>query len=133
MGFLARWLAGAFAPRKVMRVGMPSGAIRHDNTSIQQQRGWRRTGKRYTGPFATPYGTWLGRVENAGDILRCYIRNPPTDVVSLHEKWSCFARESADGWWRIHLAVSPVDHDVSSVILYVERVLIESHRRAGKA
>ena len=97
-----------------------------------QHNGWRRTGNSYSGPFATPYGTWLGRVENAGDLLRCYIKDPPTDIVSRHEKWPCFARDTPDGWWQIHLAVSPIDHDVSSVILYVERVLIESHRRAGK-
>jgi len=132
MRFFSRWFCGAVAPRKVMLVSIPAGAVRRDETSLAQQRGWRRRGKHYAGPFATPHGTWLGRVEAAGDVFRCYVKDPPIDIVSRHEKWPCFSRDTPDGWWRINLAVSPVDRDVSAVILYVERLLIESHRRAGK-
>jgi len=132
MGKFTTWLGGAMAPRKVMRVPMPPGAIRPDESSLLQQRGWRRSGKHYAGPFATPFGTWHGRIEAAGDVFRCYIKDPPIDVVARHHKWACFSRDSTQGWWRINLAVSPIDHDVSAVLLYVERLLIESHRLAGR-
>lgn len=132
MGFLTKWFGAAIAPQKVRRVSLPANAIRPNDISLLQQRGWRRRGNQYTGPFATPFGTWHGRVEAAGDILRCYIKDPPVSVVSGHHKWPCFSRDGPDGWFRIHLTVSPCDRDVSAVILYVERVMIESYRRAGK-
>jgi len=133
MSMFGRLLRDAFGPHaKVMRVPMPRGAISHDDSSLLQQRGWRRNGKEYSGPFATPFGTFQGRIEAAGDVFRCYIKNPPMDEVNRHPKWPCFSRADDATWWRINIAVIPIDHDVNAVVLYVERLLIEAHRLAGK-
>lgn len=133
MGILTKCLAAVFGQPNVVLVRMPRAAVSRDNSSVLQQRGWRQSKRTYAGPYATPHGTWHGRIEPAGDVLRCYIKDPPTDVVSRHEKWPCFAPDTPDGWWRIHLAVNPINNDPNAVILYVERILVESFRRASNA
>lgn len=117
--------------QRVMRVATPRNAVARDATTIMQQRGWRRTGDTYEGPFATPYGTWHGRITAAGDIFRCAIKDPPIDAINRHPKRACFSQDSK-GWWRVNLAINPIDGDVNSIIVYVERVLIESLRLSGK-
>ena len=113
-------------------VPTPAGAVKRDATSLLQQRGWRQTRNLYSGPYATAYGVWLGLIEHAGDCFRVLIKNPPVDIVKAHPKWTCFSRDQ-HGWWRVDLAVNPVDGDVNAVIHYVERLLTESFKRAGKS
>jgi len=120
-------------PPKVRKVSTPAGAVRRNNTSLFQQRGWQRRGKSYSGPFATKFGTWSGKIEDAGSgFLRVFIKDPPMAAVDKHPKRPCFYCDQ-HGWWRINLATPPVDGDVNAVIHYVERVLTESFQRAGKS
>jgi hypothetical protein len=113
------------------RIALPAGAVTPDNTGILQQRGWQRKGATYCGPFATPYGTWHGQLEPAGDYFRCYIKNPPMQVIARHPKAPCFHNYSGD-WWRINLQRSPVDGDPAAVIVHVERLITEAHRLAAR-
>jgi len=116
-------------PPKVRMVATPAGAVRRNNTSLLQQRGWKKRPKSYSGPFATNFGTWSGRIEHAGGgFLRVYIKDPPMTAVDKHPKRPCFYRDK-HGWWRINLATPPIDGDVNAVIHYVERVLTESFQR----
>ena len=121
---------------KVTLVPMPAGAITTSTASLLERRGWRQQGKTYSGPYATPYGTWHGLLEDtggghtAGDYFRCYIYNPPIDILAYHPKLPCFSAAS-DGWWRVNLARSPIDGDPSAIVLHIERLLIEAHRLAG--
>ena len=117
---------------RMTRAPIPAGAVMPDATSVLQQRGWKQSGNEYHGPFATPFGTWHGRLEAAGDTFRCYIKNPPMDIIGLHPKWPCFSQTSTHHWWRINLQRSPVDRDPSAIVLHIERILTEAHRLAGK-
>jgi hypothetical protein len=92
------------------------------------QRGWKQTrAGTFAGPYATRHGTWPGEIEHAGDTLRVFIRNPPA-CIRNHPKWVCFHKHDDYGWFRIHLAVSPVDRDANAVIRYVERLITESFK-----
>lgn len=107
---------------------MPVGTVARDKTSILQQRGWKLEDKNtFTGPYATPYGTWHGWVHRAGDRSRVMIHNPPMEVINKHPKRGCF-HPAENGWWAINLHTEPVDGDVSSIITYVEQVIRESFR-----
>ena len=122
---------------KVTLVPMPAGAITTSTASVLEQRGWRQQGDTYSGPYATPYGTWHGHLQAvpgyaAAPYFRCYIYNPPIDILAYHPKLPCFSNPGSDGWWRVNLATCPIDGDPSAIVLHVERVLIEAHRLAGK-
>ena len=130
MGILKR----LFTPRrppKVTKVPTPPDAVPRDPASLLQKRGWGRTGNdHYAGHFATRFGTWPGRIERAGDTFRVFIKNPP-DVVAKHPKWACFSRQH-NGWWKINIYTNPVDRDPNAVAYYIERVLAEAFKMAGK-
>lgn len=126
------WLWGARDRRaKVAVVPLPRGAIAPSNLSVLEQRGWRRSGNTYSGPYATPYGTWHGHLEDAGGYFRCYIHKPPIHALAYHPKLPCFSDAGSGGWWRVNLAMSPIDGDPNAIVLHVERFLTEAHRRAG--
>jgi len=102
------------------------------NRSGVDKRGWAHVGKQhYTGHFATRFGTWPGRIEGAGDTFRVFIKNPP-EVIANHPKWPCFSRQDKAGWWKINININPIDRDPNAVAYYVERVLSEAFKMAGK-
>ena len=102
--------------RKVTRIAAPHGAVRRATKTLMQQRGWKNTWAGYTGHYAASgYGTWPGKIEQAGGgALRVFIRNPPT-VLQRHPKWGCFHKHDDSGWYRIHLHTNPVDGDPNAV------------------
>jgi hypothetical protein len=92
-----------------------------------EKKGWGA----WSGPYATSYGTWPGKIEDAGGrTLRVFIHNPPACLQS-HPKWGCFHNHDANGWWRIHLHHQPIDGDPNAVIRYVEQLIVESFRHKG--
>lgn len=114
---------------KVTRIAVPSGAVKRSNLTLMQQRGWTatRTCNGWAGPYATKYGTWPGTIEKAGDTFRVFIRNPPS-VLQRHARWHCFHSHGDDGWYSIHLAISPVDNDPNAIVRYVEQIITESFK-----
>ncbi len=126
------WLFGS-ASLKVVRHTPQRRAstklVARDNTPLTAKRGWRRSGKRWSGPYACRHGTWHGKIEKRGDRFNVLIKKPP-EVVRNHPKFVCFHNDKS-GWMRIHLHHNPADQDVNAVIAYVERLLAESFRLAG--
>lgn len=114
-------------PARVVRhpPPLPGRRIVHpDTTPLLQQRGWSKRGNTWHGHYATPYGTYPGRIEKRGHRLRPYIKNPPPQIQD-HRKWACFHRERG-GWWWVHLHTNPRDGDYNAVLAYIERILIEA-------
>jgi hypothetical protein len=115
------------AKSNVTRIATPRGTVVRSSSPLMQQRGWQQTRTGAEGPFATRYGTWPGRIENAGDTLRVSMRDPPPSLRN-HPKWPCFHKHGNAGWYRIHLATNPVDGDPNAVIRYVEQIITESFK-----
>jgi len=113
------------ASSNVTRIAAPYGAAQRSTATLMEQRGWKTRWNAWTGPYATRFGTWPGRIEKAGDTLRVYIHNPPRQL-QRHHKWVCF-HTTDNGWYRIHLAVHPVDRDPNAVVRYVEQLTTESY------
>jgi len=85
----------------------------------------------WAGPYATRDGTWPGNIQQAGDTLRIFVKNPPS-AMQQHPKWPCFHKHDNSGWWRIHLHTYPVDGDPNAIIRYVEQILTEACKRSSK-
>jgi len=101
--------------------------VTREAVSMLAQRGWSKVGRNhYTGVYATVVGTWKGEIERAGDRWRVRIYKPPKSMTSKHPKRGCF-HEDTGGWWRINLHTEPVDNSPDAIIVYVEKVLNESH------
>ena len=99
-------MMGFFSQHKnVTRIAAPHGAVRRSTATLIEQRGWKKTWGAWSGPFATHYGTWPGKIEKAGDTLRVFIQNPPAEIHH-HPKYACFHSRD-DGWYRIHLHTQP--------------------------
>lgn len=104
--------------------------IEPDTTPLIDQRGWKKNRNTWSGPYATKYGTWHGRIERRGDVFDVLINKPPPEVQEHSKRFQCFSKQER-GWWKIHLHTNPVDGDPSAIIDYVERLLhrsIESGR-----
>ena len=127
------WFSADDTTRAPTARGSDPAEVVRDTTPIWQLRGWKREADRrtYAGPYATKFGTWHGHIRATPDAMSVYIYDPPQNL-RRHPAWHCFhPRESK--WWSIHLAQQPVDpSDVNSVIVYVERLIVESYRLASK-
>lgn len=98
-----------------------------DNTPLYVRRGWSGTGNIHKGYYRTRFGAWQGRIERHGDIFDPYIKNPPVSQLKKHPRWVCCQKQKGNEWL-IHLHKQPSDKDIGSIILYVESLIIESHR-----
>jgi hypothetical protein len=103
-------------------------AIKPDNTPLYLKRGWTAKRNRYRGYYRTAYGAWRGEIIRRGDKFNVFIFNPPIEKVKNHPRWPCFHKDKS-GRWRIDLAKNPKDRDLSAIIFYVERVIIESFNK----
>ena len=99
--------------------------VKPDNTPLCIQRGWALRKNTYHGYYRTKYGAWQGEIVRRGDKFNVYIHNPPLERIKSHSRWPCF-HEGKNGKWRIHLAKNPKDGDISAIIFYVERIILES-------
>jgi hypothetical protein len=109
---------------KVTRHANPPEAMKPRTSALMQERGWTKTSRGWAGPIKTSYGQWPGIVELAGDQVKAYIRYLPAELRQ-HAQGIGF-QQQASGWFRIELALSPVDPD--AVICYIERMIV----RAGE-
>ena len=101
----------------------PTVTIKRSQIPYWQERGWRQDGRTYRGTYKTPYGSFVGRIEQIRPgNFRLYIFDPPRDV-RRHRHWTCF-QSQGDGRYRIHMSRMP--DDVSSGILAIERLLTEA-------
>ena len=98
--------------------------IRRREEPYWQERGWMRQGNTYSGTYQTPYGSFLGLVEDRGwGDLRFYLEEPPR-ALRDSSHWACFQPRGAKGY-HVHMARRPAD--VSSGILAIERLIAESY------
>lgn len=102
--------------------------VRPDNTPLYLKRGWAVKRNKYHGYYRTPYGAWRGEIFRRGDKFNVLIFKPPLDKIKKHSRWPCFHKEKMNKW-RIDLAKNPRDGDISAIIFYVERLIIESFRK----
>lgn len=97
------------------------------NRTLYEKRGWVGKGNSHKGYFRTKYGAWFGTINKRGDIFEVYIFDPPKEKLKLHRKWECFVQKNKE-MYKVHLNKQPKGNDVSSIIFYIERILIESHQ-----
>ena len=100
-------------------------AVKPDNTPLYVKRGWTINGNTYHGYYRTVYGAWRGEIIRRGDKFYVYIFKPPVEQIKKHSRWACFHGGKNDKW-RIDLAKNPKDGDISAIIFYVERIILES-------
>lgn len=105
----------------------PAVMVRRQQIPYWQERGWTRSGNRYTGNYQTAWGAFQGYAEQRGSsFFRFYFLHPP-EQVSRHSHWTCFISRGG-GTYEIHLSRQPAD--VGSGILAIERLLTEAFRQA---
>jgi len=105
----------------------PAVTVSRQQIPYWQERGWTRSGNRYTGNYQTGWGAFQGYAEQRGSsFFRFYILHPP-EQVSRHSHWTCFISRGG-GTYEIHLSRQPAD--VGSGILAIERLLTEAFRQA---
>jgi len=134
MSRFERWFGGTTndSPRASAR-GSDPRLVERSNIAVWVTRGWKRfADNRYDGVYASKWGTVHGSIQKRADTWTVSIQNPPPEM-QYNPKWSCFHPQSKkDGWYWIHLAQPPRDPSddvcVSSIIVYVERLLSESYR-----
>lgn len=101
----------------------PALKVRRQEIPYWQERGWARSGNRYTGNYQTRRGAFQGYAEQRGpSFFRFYILHPP-EQLSRHSHWACFI-DRGGGTYEIHLSRQPAD--VGSGILVIERLLSEA-------
>jgi len=105
------------------RLRGPAVHIRRRPIPYWQERGWRLVGDVYSGTYQTPYGSFLGRVEDRGfNHFRFYITDPPA-ALKRSAHWSCFQPRGGKGY-KVHMARRP--RDASSGIITIERLITEA-------
>ena len=102
--------------------------VQPDNTPLYVKRGWTMNGNAYLGYYRTLHGAWRGEIIRRGDSFKVCIFKPPVEQIKKHPRWPCFHQEK-NNKWRIDLARNPNDGDISAIIFYVERIIIESFTR----
>ncbi len=111
----------------LLRVGNNPKMVTPDTTPLYVKRGWKKKDNTYTGYYRTRHGAFKGKIERRGDKFYVFIHKPPVSQLQKHSRWVCF-HERGRNRYEIHLAKKPVDGDISSIIFYVEQLIIESYR-----
>lgn len=109
---------------RALRGQRPQITVQRRQIPYWQERGWSRSGNRYTGSYQTPYGAFQGWIEQErSGHLSFYLYNPSRQVRDCSH-WTCFQHRGSD-WYLIHMAREP--KDVSSGIMTIERLLTEAY------
>jgi hypothetical protein len=109
---------------RVVRGQGPAIPVQRRQIPYWQERGWTRQGNVYSGSYQTPYGAFVGYIEeHRGGHIDLYLYNP-SDEIRSHSHWTCFQHRGND-WYLVHMAKQP--QDVSSGILTIERLISESY------
>jgi hypothetical protein len=109
---------------RAVRGHAPAIPVQRRQIPYWQERGWTRSGDRYTGSYQTPYAAFQGWIEqeSSGRINFCLYN--PLDAIRSHSHWTCFQHRGND-WYLIHMARQP--KDVSSGIITIERLIMEAY------
>ena len=135
MSIFDHWFGSTDGSPRVPARGDDPRLVQRSNVAMWVQRGWKRSGNLYSGVYASKWGTFRGSIEKRADTWMVSIQPPPE--MSNNPRWGCFhPQPNKAGWYWIHLAQPPRDPSddgcVSSIIVYVERLISESFRIAGK-
>jgi len=108
---------------RVIRGHGPSVQVERRQIPYWQERGWTKSGDRYTGSYRTVHGSFFGCAEEISrGFFRFYVYQPPKEMEN-HSHWTCFQNRDG-GWYEVHMARMP--RDVSSGIMSIERILHEA-------
>jgi hypothetical protein len=104
----------------------PSTVVQRRQIPYWQENGWTRQGNIYTGNYQTPYGAFVGWIEQerSGHISFCLYG--PSPEIQRHSHWTCFQHRGND-WYLVHMAREP--HDVSAGIMAIERLIREAYEQ----
>jgi len=108
---------------RVIRGQCPQVVVLRRQIPYWQERGWTRQGNVYTGNYQTPYGAFIGWIEQEqSGHISFYFYGPSTEIRN-HSHWTCFQHRGND-WYLVHMVKEP--HDVSSGIIAIERLVTEA-------
>lgn len=89
-----------------------------------QERGWLQDGRIFRGAYQTPYGSFVGYIEQErSGRLNFHLHNPPHQLRD-HDHWTCFQHRGSD-WYSVHMAKEP--RDLSSGIMTIEKLITEAY------
>ena len=113
--------------RVVRKVIKPKGIlIKRREIPYWQERGWKKIRKGFEGFYRTRFGSFQGKVEEKlFSKIDFYIHKPPK-VLRNHDEWVCFNPRSRD-WYFIHIIGGAKDKELSSGIIFIERILTEAY------
>jgi hypothetical protein len=111
---------------RVIRGQSPQVVVQRREIPYWQQRGWTRETNVYTGNYQTPYGAFVGWIEQEHSGHISFYLYAPSQEIQRHSHWTCFQHRGND-WYLIHMAREP--RDVSSGIITIEKLLTEAYQQ----
>ncbi len=111
---------------RVIRGQGPSTLVQRRQIPYWQERGWIRDNNVYTGNYQTPYGAFVGHIEQERSGHISFYLYGPSPEIRGHSHWTCFQHRGND-WYLVHMAREP--HDVSSGIMTIERLIREAYEQ----
>jgi len=109
---------------RMVRPQGPVVKVERQEVPYYQQQGWSFSGNVYQGSYKTPYGSFVGRVEQRGKGQFEFFLYMPSEPIQRHSHWTCFAPRG-NGWYLVHMGKQP--KDISSGILTIERLITEAY------
>lgn len=106
------------------RPGARPVAVQRRAIPYWQQQGWRTDGKHYEGSYQTPFGAFLGRIQQRSSMEIDFFLYQPSQPIRDCGHWACFQHQGND-WYAVHMAKRP--GDVSSGIIAIERLIVEAY------
>ena len=109
------------------RMVRPSnGVVKIERQEIPywQQQGWTQRGNVFRGSYHTPYGSFIGEVQQRGKAHHEFFLYAPSAEIQRHSHWTCFQHRGND-WYFVHMGKQP--KDVSSGIITIERLITDAH------
>ncbi len=104
------------------------GFLLVEDPSLFVQRGWIQNGDTYKGYYRTNYGAWKGEIIRRGDKYKVYVINPPITQLKKHPEKSPCVHLINSKRAEVDLHTQPKNKDVGAIILYVEKLIVESFR-----
>ena len=114
------------APKKKIRPRIKGAGREHP---YWQEHGWSKSGKGYSGYFATDYGRWIGTIKESYIGNNYFIIDPPDTLLNGSHS-ACFTHKGK-GRYFIHFSRKP--KDISSGIITIENLISESFRAEREA
>ena len=111
---------------RVMRGQGPSTVVQRRQIPYWQERGWSRDNNVYTGNYQTPYGAFVGQIEQERSGHISFYLYGPSPEIQRHSHWTCFQHRGND-WYSVHMAREP--RDVGSGIMTIERLIREAYEK----